>query len=80
MQVLRHPDVPNGRCAVWQAFIQVCLHSQGHRAQCAKLLRQHGSVPPATDFIEWVGSRPGPEWGAAADDPRSTPVPGRSES
>lgn len=50
--------VPGGRCSVAQAFVQVCLHSHGHRAQCAKLLRRHGDAPPATDFILWLASRP----------------------
>ena len=50
--------IPNGTCSVSQAFMQVCLHSHGHRAQCAKLLRRHGGVPPPTDFILWLASRP----------------------
>jgi uncharacterized damage-inducible protein DinB len=54
--------IPNGKCSVSQAFMQVCLHSQGHRAQCAKLLRRHGGVPPPTDFILWLTSRPRAEW------------------
>jgi uncharacterized damage-inducible protein DinB len=51
---LEDPLIPHGRCSVSQAFMQVCLHSHGHRAQCAKLLRRHGGIPPATDFILWV--------------------------
>jgi uncharacterized damage-inducible protein DinB len=54
---LTGPLVPGGRCSVAQAIMQVCLHSQGHRAQCAKLLRGHGVTPPATDFILWLASR-----------------------
>ena len=54
--------VPGGRCSVAQAFLQVCLHSHGHRAQCAKLLRRHGETPPGTDFILWLEHRPAPEW------------------
>ncbi|AMY08310.1 DinB superfamily protein [Luteitalea pratensis] len=57
--------IPNGKCFVAQAFMQVCLHSHGHRAQCAKLLRRHGGVPPATDFILWLTSRPRAEWSVA---------------
>jgi uncharacterized damage-inducible protein DinB len=68
---LIHPLIPNGRCSVAQAFLQVCLHSHGHRAQVAKLLRRHGSVPPPTDFIVWLGSRPGAEWLVAHADPSS---------
>lgn len=54
--------IPNSRCSVSQAFMQVCLHSHGHRAQCAKLLRRHGGVPPPADFILWLTSRPRAEW------------------
>jgi uncharacterized damage-inducible protein DinB len=56
-RTLENPMIPGGKCSVAQAFLQVCLHSHGHRAQCAKLLRQHGGVPPPTDFILWLASR-----------------------
>ena len=55
------PHIPGNRCSLGQALMQVCLHSQGHRAQCAKLLRRHGSVPPMTDFILWLTARPSAE-------------------
>lgn len=61
-RILEDARIPNGKCSVAQAFMQVCLHSHGHRAQCAKLLRRHGGVPPPTDFILWLTSRPGAEW------------------
>lgn len=54
--------IPGGRCSVGQAFLQVCLHSHGHRAQVAKMLRRHGAVPPQTDFIVWLVDRPAPAW------------------
>jgi uncharacterized damage-inducible protein DinB len=57
-RVLKSPLIPGGKCSVSQAFMQVCMHSHGHRAQCAKLLRRHGGVPPVTDFILWLASRP----------------------
>jgi uncharacterized damage-inducible protein DinB len=60
--------IPNGKCSVSEAFMQVCLHSHGHRAQCAKLLRRHGGVPPPTDFILWLASRPGAEWVVALEE------------
>jgi uncharacterized damage-inducible protein DinB len=53
-RVLTSPLIPGGSCSVAQALMQVCLHSHGHRAQCAKLLRRHGGVPPQTDFIVWL--------------------------
>lgn len=54
--------IPGGRCSVGQAVLQVCLHSHGHRAQVAKMLRRHGAVPPQTDFIVWLVDRPAPAW------------------
>jgi len=59
---LKGPLIPNGECSVAQALMQVCMHSHGHRAQCAKLLRRHAGTPPATDFILWLTKRPGAEW------------------
>jgi uncharacterized damage-inducible protein DinB len=53
-RIVEHPLIQSGKCSVSHALLQVCLHSHGHRAQCAKLLRRHGGVPPATDFILWV--------------------------
>jgi len=57
-RILEDALIPSGKCSVSQAFMQVCMHSHGHRAQCAKLLRRHGGVPPPTDFILWLTSRP----------------------
>ena len=56
-RVLHSASVPGGTCSVAQAFTQVCMHSHGHRAQCAKLLRRHGSAPPMTDVILWLAAR-----------------------
>ena len=63
--ILEDARIPGGMCSVSQALMQVCMHSHGHRTQCAKLLRRHGGVVPATDFILWLTSRPRPEWPAA---------------
>ena len=57
--VLESPQIPGGRCSVAQAWMQVCLHSHGHRAQAAKRLRRLGGEPPATDFILWLAHRSG---------------------
>ena len=59
-RVLKNSLIPGGQCSVAQALMQVCMHSHGHRAQCAKLFRKHGGVPPATDFILWLSSRQTP--------------------
>jgi uncharacterized damage-inducible protein DinB len=48
--------------SVAQAVIQVCMHSLGHRAQCAARLRSLGGAPPTTDFILWLKDRPAPAW------------------
>ena len=61
-RVLENPLIPGGKCSVSQALMQVCMHSHGHRAQCAKLFRRHGGAPPMTDFILWLASRPTAEW------------------
>ena len=61
-RTLKSPLIPNGECSVAQAFTQVCLHSHGHRAQAAKLLRRYGGMPPATDFILWLAKRPAAKW------------------
>jgi len=65
-RALVNPLIPGGRCTVAQALMQVCLHSLGHRSQCAKLLRRHGGVPPSTDFILWLKDRPRAEWPGAS--------------
>jgi uncharacterized damage-inducible protein DinB len=57
-RTLNGPLIPGGQCSVAQALMQVCLHSHGHRAQCAKLLRGHGVTPPPADFILWLAGRP----------------------
>jgi uncharacterized damage-inducible protein DinB len=54
--------IPGGSCSVAQAYMQVCLHSQGHRSQCATRLRSLGGQPPVTDFIVWVTDRPPAQW------------------
>jgi uncharacterized damage-inducible protein DinB len=62
-RILEDALIPSGKCSVSQAFMQVCMHSHGHRAQCAKLLRRYGSASPSTDFILWLTSRPRADWG-----------------
>ena len=64
-RIVEDARIPNGKCSVSHAFMQVCLHSHGHRAQGAKLLRRHGGVPPSTDFILWLTSRAPAEWAVA---------------
>jgi uncharacterized damage-inducible protein DinB len=61
-RVLETPFIPDFSCSVAEALTQVCLHSHGHRAQCATRLRQLGVTPPKMDFILWLKDRPAPNW------------------
>jgi uncharacterized damage-inducible protein DinB len=51
-----------GGCSVAEGLMQVCMHSQGHRSQCATRLRMLGGEPPILDFILWLQERPRAEW------------------
>ena len=60
---LETPFLPGATFSVAEGIMQICLHSHGHRAQCATRLRLLGGTPPATDFIMWLKEkRPAPEW------------------
>jgi uncharacterized damage-inducible protein DinB len=43
--------------SVRQAILQICLHTQGHRAQCATRLRSLGGTPPGMDYVLWIKER-----------------------
>jgi uncharacterized damage-inducible protein DinB len=60
--ILESSFLPGHSCSVAQALMQVCLHSQGHRAQCATRLRLLGGTPPTLDFILWLKERAAPDW------------------
>ena len=62
-RMIDSPLIPGAHCTVGQALMQVCMHSQGHRSQCAKMLRRLGGTPPMTDFILWLSTRPVPVQG-----------------
>jgi uncharacterized damage-inducible protein DinB len=55
---------PGETFSVLQGLTQVCMHSHGHRAQCAKMFRRHGGVPPMIDYILWLVKRPPAVWPA----------------
>ena len=59
---LTTPYFPDSIFSVAQAIMQVCMHSQAHRAQCATRLRALGGAAPMTDFIVWLKERPAPQW------------------
>jgi len=59
---LESPFIPAGSCSVAEGMMQVCMHSHGHRSQCATRLRLLGGTPPALDFILWLKERPAADW------------------
>ena len=61
-RVLESQFFPDRQITLGEALTQVCLHSQGHRAQCATRLRLLGGEPPSTDYIFWVKDRLLPAW------------------
>jgi uncharacterized damage-inducible protein DinB len=61
-RVLESQYLPQGAVTVGEALTQVCLHSHGHRAQCATRLRMLGGEPPPGDYILWAKDRPDPTW------------------
>jgi uncharacterized damage-inducible protein DinB len=70
-RILESTFFPGRLIPLGEALIQVCLHSQGHRSQCAMRLRQLGGEAPPLDFIVWVKDRPHPVWGGSEEHPVS---------
>jgi len=69
---LETPFLPGRRFSVAQALTQVCLHSQGHRAQGASRLRLLGGTPPSTDYILWLKRRASPKEAMLSCEPAIT--------
>jgi uncharacterized damage-inducible protein DinB len=61
-RVIETPWLPGAKLTLAQALMQVLLHSQSHRGQCASRLRAAGGEPPTLDFILWLKDRPAPAW------------------
>ncbi len=61
-RTVQTPFLSGQNFSVAQAIMQVCMHSLGHRAQCATRLRALGGAAPTTDFILWLKERPAPFW------------------
>jgi uncharacterized damage-inducible protein DinB len=59
------PFIPDRTFSLVEAAVQVCLHSHGHRAQCATRLRALGGKPPPLDFTLSLKDRPRAEWSQA---------------
>ena len=55
---IQPPALPDLSVTVAEAILQVSLHSQGHRSQCASRLRALGGTPLPTDFVLWVRDQP----------------------
>jgi uncharacterized damage-inducible protein DinB len=58
VRVVESAHFPGSRFTVAQVLMQVAMHSHGHRAQAATMLRALGGAPPSMDFILWVKGRP----------------------
>lgn len=56
------PRFPGAKLTHAQAMMQVVMHSQSHRGQCAVRLREAGGQPPTLDYILWLKDRPAPVW------------------
>jgi uncharacterized damage-inducible protein DinB len=68
IRTVESPYLANRKVAVSEGLMQVCLHSQWHRAQCATRFRMLGGEPPSLDYILWVKERPDPIWPCRAPD------------
>lgn len=62
-RLLDSPLFEGRRYSVRDGLMQICLHSQGHRSQCASTLRALGGEPPTLDYVLWIkADRPAPTW------------------
>lgn len=61
-RVIEPPWLPGVKLTVAQGMMQILMHSQWHRGQCASRLRAAGGQPPTVDFILWLKDRPAPAW------------------
>jgi uncharacterized damage-inducible protein DinB len=61
-RVIETPWIPGAKLTLAQAMMQVVMHSQWHRGQCASRLREAGAQLPTFDFILWLKDRPQPAW------------------
>ncbi len=55
------PRLPGFAPAAGHLVLQLFMHSEHHRAQCATMLRHLGGSPPVTDYLAWVKSLAGQE-------------------
>lgn len=62
VRTVETPFLPGQRFTLREALVQVCMHSHGHRVQCAARLRALGGEPPPLDFVVWLKDRTAPDW------------------
>ncbi len=62
-RIFEHPYLPDSHPTFAETLMQVIMHSQYHRGQCAARLRALGGEPPTTDYIVWLSGRPNAIWG-----------------
>lgn len=56
-------DEPRPLLTFEELATQLVLHTQHHRGQVARAIREGGGEPPDADFIVWVWKgRPGADW------------------
>jgi uncharacterized damage-inducible protein DinB len=53
---VRVPWFPDPPCivSVFDALLQVCMHSQHHRGQCMARLKALGAAPKNVDYLIWI--------------------------
>lgn len=56
--VIELAPLPGFHPTAGELMMQVVMHSQHHRGQCASRLRALGGAPPTVDFILWLKDRP----------------------
>jgi len=64
-RTIRVPWFPDPPCLVTvaEALVQVCMHTQHHRAQNMTCLKALGAAPKNVDYIIWLWKqRPEPRW------------------
>ena len=62
VRILEFPRFMGVRPSLADGMLQVVMHSQHHRGQCAARLRALGGSPPTMDYIIWTKDRPAPAW------------------
>lgn len=55
-RMVRVPWFPDPPCvvSVFDALLQVCMHSQHHRGQCMARLKALGASPKNVDYLIWI--------------------------